>query len=191
MAAPANVPKTDSPPKIYQSPPRRPEPWTAVRPGEVVGTDTSNNPAKFDHSDTLKLGYQGPDQGYALKLAQRFASAVTVAPGEWVDDALAGCSAVALRRASLFGRAPVVQDLRLALELFGFMSESDATQIDTDLTDWRRDVFAGAAGHHGYEVRGRLVAMIPEATLRGTPLAVAEARDEDWRRAVGLTQSTV
>ena len=127
------------------------------------------------------LGYQGPDQGYALKLAERFEGRLVLAAGEREDDALAGCCAVALRRASLSGRAPVVHDLRLALELFGFLDEADA-----ELAAWRRDQFAGAAGHHGYHVKLRLAALVPAETLRLTPAAAAEARIEDWGAPLGI-----
>lgn len=145
----------------------------ADRPGEVVGSEASAGPG---------LGYQGPDQGYALKLAQRFAGRLVLAAGEREDDALAGCVAVALRRASIFGRAPVMHDLRLALELFGFLDEA----VDADLVAWRRDQFAGAAGHHGYSVKLRLVALVPEEALRLTPAAVAAARGDNWRTPLGL-----
>ena len=144
----------------------------ADRPGEVVGIEPSAGPG---------LGNQGPDQGYALKLAERFAGQLVLAHGEREDDALAGCVAVALRRASMFGRAPVMHDLRLALELFGFLGEADA-----DLVAWRRDRSVGAAGHHGYHVKLRLADLVPADTLRLTPAAVAEACSKDWRTPLGL-----
>ncbi|MCY3649414.1 MAG: hypothetical protein F4Y99_03865 [Acidimicrobiaceae bacterium] len=172
MAAPSHVPSTAKAPAIYQSPPRRADSWMADRPGEVVGGELTAGPG---------LGNQGPDQGYALKLAERFAGQLVLAAGEREDDALAGCVAVALRRASMFGRAPVVHDLRLALELFGFLDEADA-----ELVAWRRDQFAGAAGHHGYHVKLRLADLIPSDTLRLTPAAAAEARTDNWRTPLGL-----
>ncbi len=141
----------------------------ADRPGEVVGAAPPVGAG---------LGSQGPDQGYALKLAERFAGRLVLAAGERSDDALAGCVAVALRRASLFGRAPVVHDLRLALELFGFLGDADA-----DLVAWRRPRFAGAAGHHGYHVRLHLADLVPTETLRLTPDA---ARAENWRSLLGF-----
>ena len=144
----------------------------ANRPGEVVGAEPAG---RFD------LGHQGPDQGYALKLAQSFMGQLVLAPGEREDDALAGCGAVALRRASLFGRAPVMHDLRLALELFGFLGAADA-----DLAAWRGPRFAGAAGHHGYGVKLRLARLVPTETLRSTPASVAEARTSNWRTPLGL-----
>ena len=144
----------------------------ADRPGEVVGIEPSAGPG---------LGNQGPDQGYALKLAERFAGQLVLAPGEGEDDALAGCCAVAMRRASMFGRAPVMHDLRVALELFGFLDDADA-----DLVAWRRDRFAGSAGHHGYHVKLRLAALVPAETLRLTPAVVARARAENWQAPLGL-----
>ena len=144
----------------------------ADRPGEVVGSEPTAGPG---------LGYQGPDQGYALKLAQRFVGQLVLVPGEREDDALAGCVAVALRRASMFGRAPVMHDVRLALELFGFLDEADV-----ELVAWRRDQFAGAAGHHGYHAKLRLADLVPSETLRLTPTAAAEARTDNWRTPLGL-----
>ena len=144
----------------------------ADRPGEVVGGEP--------HAGS-GMGHQGPGQGYALKLAQSFVGGLVLAAGEREDDALAGCCAVALRRASLFGRAPVMHDLRLALELFGFLIDADAA-----LVSWRRTRFAGAAGHHGYHVKLRLAELVSEDTLRGTPAAVAEACTKNWRTPLGL-----
>ena len=172
MAAPSHVPATAEAPSSYRSPPRRDAPWLAHRPGEVVGGGPPAGPG---------LGNQGPDQGYALKLAERFAGQLVLAAGEREDDALAGCVSVALRRASMFGRAPVMHDLRLALELFGFLIDADA-----ELVAWRQDQFAGAAGHHGYHVKLRLAALVPEETLRRTPAAAAGARAENWRTQLGL-----
>ena len=144
----------------------------AERPGEVVGVEPPAGEG---------MGCQGPDQGYALKLAERFAGQLVLAAGEREDDALAGCCAVALRRASLFGRAPVMHDLRLALELFGFLIDADAA-----LVTWRRAHFAGAAGHHGYHVKLRLAELVPAETLGSTPASVSEACSQDWRAPLGL-----
>lgn len=175
MACPSYVPATDKPPSSYRSPPRRREAWIADRPGELVGNVA-------DHSNGPKLGHQGPDQGFALTLARRFSDKLVLAPGERAADVLAGCCAVALRRASLFGRAPVVHDIRLALEMFGFLARAQA-----DLTAWRGPLFKGAAGHHGYHILRHLADLPPDSTLRSTPSTVATARDEDWQRLLGLS----
>ena len=144
----------------------------AQRPGEVVGSESTRG-----HG----LGSQGPDQGYLLKLAEGFEDPIVLGLGERIEDVMAGCCAVALRRASLFGRAPVMNDLRLALELFGFLAAAD-----DELVSWRRRMLAGAAGHHGYDVKLRLADLVPESTLRSTPAAVVESRAENWRTLLGL-----
>jgi len=66
---------------------------------------------------------------------------------------------IALRRASLFGRAPMVHDLNLALAMWGFLSDSPPS----DLVSVRKELFHGVgnAVHHYKE--GRDIAdMIPE-----------------------------
>ena len=122
-----------------------------------------------------------PDQGYALKLAERFADRLVLSPGERAADVLAGCCAIALRRASMLGRAPVSHDVGLALRLFGFLGEAVP-----ELAALRRERFAGAAGHHGYDRRLRLAASIPEETLRRPASAVTDASSDNWRNALGL-----
>ena len=95
----------------YESPDHVPDAWMPDRPGELAGRQPPGP----------RLGYQGPDQGYALTLAARLRPQLRVPAGERVDDAVAGCTAVALRRASLFGRAPVIHDLRIAFTIWGFL----------------------------------------------------------------------
>ncbi len=172
MAAPSYVPSAVAAPTLYRSPPRRLGSWQAQRPGEVVG-------APLDEGSGF--GNQGPDQGYVLKLAQRFTGQLHLSAGEHENDALAGCAAVALRRASMFGRAPVMHDLRVALELFGFLGEANP-----ELLAWRQQHFAGAAGHHGYHVKRHLADLVPAEMLRRTPEVAAAARAKDWRSALGL-----
>ena len=173
MSAPSYVPATDRPPSVYESSPRRRGSWTADRPGEVVGGPQPRGPG---------LGSPGPDQGYALGLARRFADHLILADGESRDDALAGCVAVALRRASLFARAPVVHDVRLALELFGYLRRAPR-----DLVEWRGACFTGMAGEHGYGPSRWLAHLVPEETLRASLEAVTEACRNDWHRPLGLT----
>src|SRR2546421_9757295 len=74
--------------------PRR---WKADRPGEIRGGI---------HPSGAWMGTPGPDQGYALTLAGRFADRLVLSEGEKFEDAVAGCLGVALRRAGPFGRAP-------------------------------------------------------------------------------------
>src|SRR3954468_15813406 len=63
MAAPkfARVPQSEGV-RAYESPEYVPEAWTPDRPAEIEGRQPEG----------MRLGYQGPDQGYAFTLAERF-----------------------------------------------------------------------------------------------------------------------
>jgi hypothetical protein len=138
--------------------------WVQDRPAEIVGNEVPRG---------KRFGSPGPDQGYGLKLARQFEGRLKLASEETADDAVAGCLGVALRRASLFGRAPVVYDLELALGLFGFLEDAPG-----DLVDFRRPRFQSAS-HHYWDQRG-IVDMVPESTLRMNPADV-RGRLADWR----------
>jgi hypothetical protein len=123
------------------------------------------------------LGAPGPDQGYALKLARMFVDRLQLAEGEGVDDATAGSLGVALHRASLFGRAPVIWDLELAFTLWGYLGGAPP-----DLIQERVPLFMGAA--HDYWDQRAITDRVPDETLRLTPAQVRE-RLGDWRSLVG------
>ena len=74
--------------------------------------------------DTTRVGfgYPGPDQGYVLRLVRLFEERLHLTAGAQPADVVAGVVAVALKRASLCGRAPVTEDLRVAFDLFGFLT---------------------------------------------------------------------
>ena len=162
MAAPDYVPtETATADRYYVSPPRRPQPWMADRPGELAGGQPEGS----------GLGVPGPDQGYALRLARRFEDRLALAPGEHAEDALAGCVAVALKRAAAFGRAPVSADVEVALRLFGFLSPTPGeAQVAR-----RRELFAGVGHPHHYGEVRRLVDLVPETVLRLSPAEVEAA----------------
>ena len=119
-----------------------------------------------------RLGSPGPDQGFALTLAERFRGRLALRPGEHEADALAGCLTVALKRASLFGRAPVIHDLTIAFTLFGFLDE----QADDELVALRRRYFEEVANRHHYVEQRRIADLVPESTLRLTPAEVTDGR---------------
>lgn len=175
MAAPEFVPVRPGPKEAaYESPPRRLGSWLAERPAEIV--DDGVQP-----TGGLR-GYQGPDQGYALLLAKRFRGNLALTTGEHEDDAITGCVAIATKRASLFGRAPVIHDLRLAFTLWGF-TPADGDP-DPDLVAYRRPCFAEVANPHHYTELRALVSSVPDTTLRLMP-ADLEARGADWRALLG------
>ena len=172
VAAPEYVPQ----PAIkhvrsYESPPRRPDSWAPDRPGDVA--------AGFERGD--RFGSPGPDQGYVLVLARRFRGQLQLASDENEDDAVAGAVAVALKRASLFGRAPVIHDVQVALTVWGFLGNAPP-----DLIAYRQRLFAEVANPHHYPEQRRIVDLVPDAVLMQTPEQVAQAQRADWKSVLSL-----
>lgn len=140
MGAPDFVPlKVDCRQRSYSSAPRRPGSWLADRPGDL----NSRQPLGDG------LGSPGPDQGYALTIAETFRDQLHLTPNEHAVDVIAGCVSVALKRASLFGRAPVVHDVRIAFTVWGYLDSS----APTELVEVRRPMFEECHHPHFY---GRL-----------------------------------
>jgi len=169
MAQPQYVPTTldEQPRKGLALPPA--VRWVAGRPGEVGPRQPRGS----------WFGSAGPDQGYALKLAHRFDDRVVVVPPETVADALAGCIAVATKRAALFGRAPVVHDVGIAYRIWGFLGDAA-----TELVDHRRAMFVSAAHH--YEQQRAIADAVPEETLRLSKDEVNGRFPAEWRALLGL-----
>lgn len=174
MAAPQFVPLSPvDPVRSYTSPDHVPDRWVADRPGEVAGRQPAG----------ARLGNQGPDQGYALVLAKRFADRLVLADGEQSSDATSGCLTIALRRASMFGRAPVVHDLTIAFTIWGYL----ATDAPADLVALRRKAFEGVGNSVHHYSEGRDIAdAIPAATLRMNPEQVRDAFPGRWRELIGV-----
>jgi hypothetical protein len=167
MAAPEFVPQEPVQlVRTYTSPPWRPDSWTPDRPADL--TDFQPTGERF--------GRPGPDQGYVYVLARRFEGKLTLTEDEHERDAMVGCSMVALKRASIFSRAPVIHDLRIGLTLWGFLGTAPA-----ELVDLRRPLFQEVAHPHHYAEQRRIAAMVPEDVLRRSPEQVAEAHRSDWR----------
>jgi len=161
--------------RTYGSPPRRADGWRAERPADFA--DEHRQP----RGDLL--GSQGPDQGYALALARLLEPELRLGPGEHAKDAVAGIVAVALKRASLLGRAPVIHDLRIAATLWGFLDAG----ADAELVDLRRTLFEEVSHHHHYTELRRIVDMVPADVLRQTPEQVAQRHAAGWRDQLDLT----
>lgn len=173
MAAPkfAPVPPIDDA-RGYSSPDHVPAAWQPDRPAEIDGFQPVGP----------RLGFQGPDQGFAIKIANTFRPRLHVGAGLSVDDAIRGCLGIALRRASLFSRAPVVHDLTIAFTAWGFLDANPPA----DLVELRRERFTGLAHvAHSYAEARALVDAFPEATLRSTPAQVMSRYAAAWRELVG------
>lgn len=175
MAAPEHVPtKPTDVVRSYTSPPRRPESWSVDRPADFA--DTDRQPVGG------RLGSQGPDQGYALKLARLLEGELRLTDGEHARDAIAGIVAVGLKRASLLGRAPVIHDLRIGATLFGFLDGS----ADAALVRLRKGLFEEVFHFHHYAELRQIADMVPAEVLRQTPEQVADRYRTDWRDQLTL-----
>jgi hypothetical protein len=126
--------------------------WRADRPGDLEAGQPTGH----------LLGRPGPNVGYALSLAERFRDRLSVGPHESADDALAVIGEVAMKRAALFGRAPVMTDIDIAASLLGYKGE-----VDPGFAEWRTHAVQGA--HHEYERRRAIVDGVPDGVLRMPP----------------------
>ncbi|MGH9079168.1 MAG: hypothetical protein ACRDYE_03640 [Acidimicrobiales bacterium] len=147
--------------------------WTQSRPSELRGTSQPQGEG---------FGTPGPDQGYALLLARRFEDRLLRAEGESVEDAMFGCTAVAMRRGARFGRAPVIHDLTFAFTLWGFLGGAPP-----DLVEARGPLFRSAAHH--YDAQRAIAACVAEETLTLTPEAVSDRLDR-WHEMLTLPSPT-
>jgi len=172
MAAPKSAPAGARETNYYKSPDVVPAAWSPERPGVVDGLQPVGR----------RMGAQGPDQGFALTIAERLSPKIHLQGRERLDDAIRGCLGIALRRASLFSRAPVVHDLTIAFTIWGYFDEDPPD----DLIGRRPQLFEGVGNVNHHYAEGRAIAdLVPESTLRMTPGAVAEAYPARWRELTG------
>lgn len=146
--------------------------WFAKRPADFSGQPTS-----FRRGE----GIPGPDQGYALLLAERIADRLVLVPGEHRSDVVSAGVAIALRRASIFGRAPVLADLEVGFGLLGYLSRAPSALVGA------RRRFVDGAAHDDWRLRD-LVARVPESALRETPAVQAKSH-ERWREIEGFDET--
>jgi len=151
--------------RSYSSPEVTPRRWKAARPGDLAGGQPTG----------ALRGHQGPDQGYAYGLIHLFDDRVYLTESEDRDDVDAGCVAVALKRASIFGRAPVVWDLEAGYLAFGFLDQHPPAE----LVARRTPLFEGAAEAHHYTHVRELVARVPTEVLALEPSAIRRRYETD------------
>lgn len=151
------------PPGVKMPAPRR---WFANRPGDL--------PAGWPAGKLL--GSPGPNIGYALTLANRLRDRFVLAPHEDIGDAVALVAEIAMRRAAIFGRAPVITDVELGMQIMGYGEDADP-----DFVAWRKRAVHGA--QHNYYERRALVDAIPVDILRLAPSALP-AHLAETRRAL-------
>lgn len=172
MAAPSYVPTSPTAKvRSYSGPGVVPDSWSADRSAAVDGPQPRGG----------MYGSQGPDQGYALKLAEALRPKLVLTEGESADDVLAGAVQIGLKRASLFTRGPVIHDLKIALNLWGFLGDAPA-----ELVELRKHHFDGVANPHHWVHMRALSAMISDEVLRRTPAQIESEHRSNWRSLLGL-----
>ncbi len=145
--------------------------WRSDRPGDL-------GPGQ---PDGALLGRPGPNVGYAYTLAQRAKDRLRLGPFEHAHDAIAVVAEVAGKRASLFGRAPVIGDIDVAISVLGFDGSASDDFVKA------RSALVHEAGHE-YRRRRALVDAVPDALLRERSPQAAEI--ESWRKSIpGLVAS--
>lgn len=137
--------------------------WHADRPADL---------RELTPPTGARFGSAGPNLGYGLKLAHRFKGRLDLAPDESEEDVIAAGFACAAKRASTFGRAPVIGDLEWAYTLWGALGDAPK-----ELVGFRRRVLRGAAEDY-WDQRAVVDRVRPEV-FRLTAAEV-RARLGDW-----------
>lgn len=147
----------------------------ADRPGEV-GAEWPEGEA---------FGSPGPDQGYALTLAPLLASRLELTEGLHEADALAVATAVGLKRASQFGRAPILADLVVGAQIWGLLDGSPPRE----LVDIRAELFEEAHHRHDY-MRLRAIVDATPAEFLHRPIGTIEAdlASDPWAGLANLAR---
>ncbi len=140
--------------------------WRGGRPGELAPGRPSGP----------LLGSPGPDVGFGYTLAQRSKERLRVATHEHQADAVAVVAEVAMKRAALLGRAPVVADIDVAVALLGYNGDADPEFVE-------RRVALVHGADHDYVVRRSFVDAVPEEMLR-LRIADITQQTEGWRGSV-------
>ncbi|HEX7522147.1 MAG TPA: hypothetical protein VF441_08840 [Acidimicrobiia bacterium] len=146
--------------------------WRADRPGDLEAGQPSG----------ALLGSPGPNVGYALTLVERIKDQLVTAPHEHLDDAMGVIAEIAMKRAALFGRAPVMADIDAARALLGYDGN-----VPADFVEWR--VGAVHDADHDYIRRRSLVDAVPDDLLR-LPFPAFAARVPGAQEALSVATVT-
>jgi hypothetical protein len=162
--------------------------WRADRPGDEASAP--GDPKPGDDGDAAPeagtlmgrlMGRPGPNVGYAYTLAARVRSRLRLSVHEHAEDVIAVLAEIAGKRAGLFGRAPVIGDVDVAVELLGYDGTADESFVEL-----RARLTHDAA--HDYTRRRALVDAVPEDLLRLRGTALSE-RVAEWRAQARLDLS--
>jgi len=144
--------------------------WQAVRPSNLESPQPAGG----------LFGSPGPNVGFAYTLAEHAADGFELAEHESLEDVMPLVAEVAGRRATQFGRAPVIHDVQVAAELFGYDGSADPAFTKA------RVLLVKDVGHSYYK-RRELVEAVPEALLRRQPGEI-DSPVYEWRRSITESQ---
>ncbi|MGQ0823652.1 MAG: hypothetical protein ACT4OX_01260 [Actinomycetota bacterium] len=123
--------------------------WHANRPGDLRAKQPKGQ----------LFGSPGPNVGYAYTLAEHAAKDLQRRDAESVHDVVPVLAEIAAKRAALFGRAPVIHDVAVAIKLLGYDGD-----VDDDFGAIRELIVHDAG--HDYTRRRGIVDTVPEQLLR-------------------------
>jgi hypothetical protein len=134
--------------------------WRADRPGDLPDGQPRG----------LLFGDPGPNVGFARTIVLRNRDRFDLAPGDHFADAAAVVAELGMKRASSFGRAPVLADVERGMLVIGFEGP-----VTDDVRVWRSHVIHNA--DHDYLRRRTVVDSVPIDWLRGTGTATGDIDD--------------
>lgn len=128
-----------------------PQAWIGNRPGDDLLQKKDNE---------LLLGNPGPNIGYALKIVNNEFDTLYLVEHENEHDVVALLAEIAMRRASVFGRAPVKADVVLAAHILSY--DVEPTQGEEK---WRPQLIHNCS--HDEHRRRQIVNSVPQMIIKG------------------------
>jgi len=117
-----------------------------------------------------------------LTLAREFAGKLSLKNGEHENDALTGAVAVGLKRASGFGRAPVIHDLTVALTIWGFLDP----KAPKALLELRHAMFEECHHPHHYPKLRAIADAVPADVLHQPHQAILDQYRDSWKQVIDV-----
>jgi hypothetical protein len=176
---PGSVGLVPTDPFVTSDPSARPRQQQNLPPGVALPPATDWRPDRPGdlgpkQPEGALLGRPGPNVGYAYTLAQRAKDRLRLGPFEHAHDVVAVVAEVAGKRAALFGRAPVIGDVELAIAVLGYDGSASEEFVKA------RSALVNEAGHD-YRRRRAIVDAVPDTLLRSRP---SQAEIETWRASM-------
>ena len=170
MAAPKYVPPPVQQTKYYQSTAKIRHSSGVERPAEIY----------IHNANEAGTGHPGPDQGYALRLVKDFKDKIFLFPGEHWQDASEVAVLTALKRASLFGRAPCAHDIEAGLWIWGYLDSNPEDQ----LIEIRKGNFGHIGSGHNYLKRRYVSDAVSSSSLKRPLDQIRMDYGKSWRTMI-------